>query len=154
MANETLTEMLIGQPERKLLKLRHGIHNEITRLSMELRLVDEAIARKHARGGQVPSASRPTNGHADGMSRRDYYDALVEMGRPAKPVELREFLIAKGIDRRTEAVRNSLMRLVDDGALDKRDDGTFAVRDNGGSQVEAENPLPDLGFESPGLQPG
>jgi hypothetical protein len=68
----------------------------------------------------------------------------------------REFLMTKGIVRKTEAVRVSLSRLEKSGRLSRTLDGKFAVpSSNGnGASPHAEAPTPSgdaLGVEAPRL---
>ncbi len=121
---DTLTELLIAQPERKLQKLRNGIVTEIERLGVELRLVDEALTRKRSRGRSDEALAH-----------------IKEIGHPVKPPEVREVLVTKGIVRKVEAVRTAMTRLVSDGLLERTHDGRFAVPNGNGARVEAGHPL-------------
>jgi hypothetical protein len=138
----TLTDLLIDQSERKLHKLEANIIGEIERLGDELKLVRKALARK-TRGSEAarsaPNAAKRkgangSKGRFDGLPRAELLALVVEMNKPAfRPADVRDFLMAKGIVRRVEAVRNGLMRLVNDGSLHRNADGSFAVHSSNGN---------------------
>jgi hypothetical protein len=121
---ETVTSLLDSLPERKLVKLRAGIAQEIGRLTVELRMVDEALTRKHS----------GIAGADEKLTRTDLLAHVAATGRPVKPAEMQQILAAKGIVRTPEAVRVSLTRLVKDGKLVRTEDGLFAVLGRTGSK--------------------
>jgi hypothetical protein len=141
---DSVTELLIAQNERKLHKLRAGIVAEINRLGGELKLVDDALAKKRSRSSAAATRSSPAEGSngasREGLPRTELFEYVTEMGKPAKAAQVRDFLLAKGIVRRVEAVRNGLVRLERDGALIRTPDGEFAVAPEwrGGAESETE----------------
>jgi hypothetical protein len=160
---DTLTELLVDQSERKLKKLRANIVGEIERLGVELKVVDAALAQQ----ARAADPNRPVRGRGrkdangstgrfDGLSRRELFEHALEMNKPAfKPTDLRDYLITKGIVRRVEAVRNSLVRLVEDGLLERTSDGQFAVpvSNGNGAENQTEEPVAgNLSLVGPGLQ--
>lgn len=141
---ETLGELLMGQSERKLQKMRDGITTEINRLGIELKFVDDALAKKRSRSGRSDAQVRPANGGrpVDGLPRSQLLQYVVEVGHPVTVADMRAVLAGKGIVRRAEAIRNSLVRLETDGKLVRTPDRKFAVALRGdGAKVEAEHPL-------------
>jgi hypothetical protein len=115
---ETVGTLLDSLTERKLVKLRAGIAREAERLTVELRLVDDALARKRS--------GSPANDEK--LTRTDLLAHVAEVGRPVRPGEMQAILAGKGIVRTPEAVRVSLNRLVKDGKLVRDPDGLFAVQ--------------------------
>lgn len=142
MANYgTLTDLLIDQPERKLKKLETSIVHEIERLGGELKIVRSALARKaREREGTTTAGPKRKPSNGEGLSRGDLLAHVIRMNRDAfRPADVRDYLTTQGIVRRVEAVRNSLVRLVDDGHLERTADGSFAVpvSSGNGARVEA-----------------
>jgi hypothetical protein len=133
---ETLTELLLNQSDAKLRKLRDGIVRKQQSLQFELHLVDEAIKERTR-----AKASREGTGNggqpSEGLSRQKLFLYVQEMNRPAKAAEVRAFLATKNIERRVEAVRNGLVRLEDDGLLERDSDGRFVVRKSDGAEVKS-----------------
>jgi hypothetical protein len=162
----TLTDLLMSQTERKLTRMREAIVAERDRLGTELKLVDEALARKQ-RGKQPrtdeqrkpkPSnggaAKSPADGRFEGLSRDALYEYVAEYGQPVKAPEMRDYLATKGIVRNVEAVRVALVRLTRDKRLTRYPDGRFAVPNGNGASPHSGRPassgeLP--GFEAVGL---
>ncbi len=153
MANyDTLTDLLIDQPERRLKRLEKNLIGELARLGDELKVVQQAIARKASAAnsnGVAPIAPRkkavgntgPT-GRFEGLSRQDLLRHAEQMNRPVfRAPDLQQYLATKGIDRRVEAIRTGLGRLAKDGLLVRTPDGAFAVHpangDGHGTKVEA-----------------
>jgi hypothetical protein len=143
---ETLIDLLVSQPPRKLRKLEASTVQEIERLGGELKTIREAMARQgRERETVAPRPKRkPTN--SNGLSRGDVLAHVIRMNKPTfRPADVRDYLLTQGIDRRVEAVRNSLVRLVDDGHLERAADGkSFALppmNGNGnGAKVETDSP--------------
>jgi hypothetical protein len=159
----TLSEMLAAQSERKLQKLREGITAEITRLGAELRIVDDALARKQRREKtpapireQTPTVilaesvqrRRGSNGKA-GLARTELLGYILAVDKPVTTAEVQTILAGKGIIRTVEAVRVAMSRLEGDGSLVRLPDGRFAApsRDGGGDEVESGDPLWGVGLE-------
>jgi len=153
----TLTDLLISQTERKLTTMRNGIRDEIDRLSIELRLVEDAIERKRQRNDARPKPV-PTPGEVgrfDGLPREALLTYVEMMNHPSvSPAEVRQYLIdGFGIERSVEAIRNGLVRLQGDGSLIRLPDKRFALPENrnGGAEIEAEPPdATGIRFESSG----
>lgn len=140
---ETLSQFLDAQTERKLQKMREGIRNKIDGLAGELRMVEAALTRKRPKVRAEPTAAATTTpkGRNGQLSRGELYQYLIEVGRPVRPAEMRDFLAEKGILRRPEAIRNSLVRLEADGKLKRNSDGRFGVAGTGGDGAETEDQL-------------
>ncbi|MHB8651341.1 MAG: hypothetical protein ACYDBR_14390 [Gaiellaceae bacterium] len=162
----TVSELLATVSERKLAKMRGGVVEQIERLGLELRLIDDALSKKRPQrvredDGSVAiqrvakrNGARVAGGQFEGLSRLDLLGYVSEMKRPVRPPEVRDFLVTKGIVRTSEAIRVALLRLHKSGMLDRLQDGTFVVPEtNGnGARVEAGHPLfreTDLG--TPGV---
>jgi hypothetical protein len=143
--HSSVSDLLLAQTERKLVRMRAGILNEIDRLRIELKMVDEAIGKKKPRTAKAePATSAPaqtTNGGkpADGLSRAELLLHVSEVGHPVKAAEMRDVLATKGIFRRVEAVRNGLVRLEGDGKLVRDSEGRFGVAGTGGGGGETED---------------
>jgi hypothetical protein len=144
---ETLIDLLVSQPPRKLKKLEASTVQEIERLGGELKTIREAMARQGRERETVAARPKRKPTNSNGLSRGDVLAHVIRMNRPTfRPADVRDYLLTQGIDRRVEAVRNSLVRLVDDGHLERAADGKrFAVppmNGNGnGAKVEAEEPV-------------
>jgi hypothetical protein len=138
---ETLSQFLDAQTERKLQKMRDGIRGKIDNLATELQMVESALARKRPKVRAEPAVA-PANGSKTRngqLSRAELYRYVVEVGHPVKAAEMRTILAEKGIIRRVEAVRTSLVRLEADGKLKRGSDGRFGVAASGGVGAEAED---------------
>lgn len=137
----TLNDLLLAQSESKLQKMLNGIDAEIERLGLERRVVLASLERKRAKASApAPASTTKTNGRVrtNELSRSDLYAFLVEYGKPAKPTPLARFISAKGTERKPEAVRNGLVRLLSDGKLARDKDGSFVVvsHHNGDNGIE------------------
>lgn len=145
MAELTVMELLASQPERKLRRMHDGILAEIDRLQTELRQVDEALTLKRSRLGHGGAAASPVaadknhTGRFEGLPREELLAHVARVGRPVSAPEMRGILEAKGIVRRTEAVRTGLARLVQRHELIRTEDGKFAVPDQNGNSLDTEN---------------
>lgn len=152
--HSTLTELLLAQSEKKLHKLRTGVMAEINRLGIELRLIEDAIAKKTKaktqdtaqagrRGENGRSAERAQTGTFKGLSRGDLLEHMRAVRRPVKPAEMQPILAEKGIAKNVEALRTAMHRLAKDGKLRRLDDGRFEPTgsSNGAEGAEAGDPL-------------
>jgi hypothetical protein len=160
----TISEMLAGMPERKLHKMRGSIVTEINRLGIELRMVDDAIAKKtrgkaEKRAAVDRGTASETNGRTEssgqfeGLPRRDVLAHVVEMKRPSvRPQDVQQHLAAKGIVRTVEAIRVALTRLAADGALVRTADKGFAVPSGNGDGPQNDPAYPL--FRDRGGEPG
>jgi hypothetical protein len=137
---DTISQMLEAQGERKLQKLRTGIMERIDLLAAELKMVDAAIARKQRAKAATAEGTTKNGGKAsDGLPRAELLRYVREVGHPVKAAEMKDVLAKKGIIRRTEAVRNGLVRLERDGELARTKDGRFGVAGTSGDGGETED---------------
>jgi hypothetical protein len=107
-------------------------------------MVDEALARKR-RLNLTPRPNEEAGGSENGKSSRfeglkrdDLFRYIAEVDKPVKPAEMQQVLAEKGIQRTTEAVRNSMTRLVRDGKLIRYADGRFGVHPANGQLAVTE----------------
>jgi hypothetical protein len=147
----TVSDLLAAQTERKLTRMREGIIGEMDRLRTELKLVDEALSRKRKPRedasqprpqSEVIAARVSRDGRFDGLPRDELLALVAEFGSPVKPAEMREFLMGKGIVRKTEAVRVAMNRLVQAGRLTRSAEGRFAVPNSNGNGAHSETEPP------------
>lgn len=148
------------------MRLRTSILNEIQRLGLELKFVDEALNRKRAQAGDTtarrriagrmnPVTTETRGGQGKGLPRQDLLAYVAEIGHPVKPAEVRDFLATKGVERNVESVRTGLIRLYKDGELIRTEDLRYAVPVGNGngatSQAEAPQPAGTLDFGTLGV---
>jgi hypothetical protein len=133
---------------RRLLKIRNGLTGQIEKLQGELAMVEEVIEEKRSEAPTVRREADSNGGKFEGLPRSELLKHVREVGRPVKPAEMRDALAAKGIDRRVEAVRNGLMRLVKDGDVKRTRDGKFVVKNGGGAQSETDSPSRESNLDS------
>lgn len=143
----TLSGMLAAQGERKLVKLREGIVEEIDRLRIELKIVDDALGRKRRDKTTVENSdrsSRQTSGSnaGEGLPRTVLMAHIRDIGqREVTPSDVQAYLTLRGVDRSIEAIRTAMGRLARDGALE-RENGHFVVLpSDDGERVGPGGPL-------------
>ena len=88
---------------------------ELFRATVELQQIDQALAKKARKRGA-----------GERLDRATVFDLVKVLGT-ASPAEVHAELEGAGYASTPNAVRNHLRRLADDGALDRDDDGKYAV---------------------------
>jgi response regulator of citrate/malate metabolism len=124
MRPRSVTDLLAEQPEEALLAMREDVQKELSRLTLEAQQIDAALAKlsRKNRGGRRP------RGGSDRLTREQVFEAVEQAQTPVTPTEVHEALLAQGLNATPNAVRNHLIRLVDqNGWLMRTDGGRFAV---------------------------
>jgi hypothetical protein len=113
----SVVDLLAEQPEEALRAMRERAAVELARLSVEVRQIDEAIAKK-ARKSRASGSKR--------LTREQVLDAVIRADRPVTAAEVYELLSAEGVATTPNSVRNHLLRLVElHGALEKTGEGNY-----------------------------
>lgn len=116
MPIRSVTDLLAEQPEEALLRMREAAKEQLDRLTVEIQMIDQALARKSRRGS--PGGR---------LTRQQVYDVVAQAGRPVKPAEVHQLIVEAGVNASANSVRNHLARMHEDGELGRLDDGSYAV---------------------------
>lgn len=136
-----MIDLLREQPDEVLDAMHASVQSELQRLTVELRQIEEAQARRRARRGTSSSSTQrsATNGRRSGVSRRDIYEHFRKVlgpGRSYAPHEVREMFTEMGFPLSANAARNSLARLVDvDDLLERDEEGLYRLPEPRGGSV-------------------
>ena len=124
MPPRSLTDLLAEQPPEQLETMLETARKELARLSLEVQLIEQALAR-HSRKNR---GGRRTRAGGDRITRDQVFEAVEGAGEPVTPSDVVEALAARGLTATPNAVRNHLLRLVQQNQwLIRLDDGRFAV---------------------------
>src|SRR5436190_8304845 len=94
----TIRGLLEAQSDRKLHSMLEAIKQEIQRLALKQRMIQDVLTDRAQREAAKPVANRErARGQFNGLSRDDLLAHIAEVGRPVKPAEMQEILASKGI---------------------------------------------------------
>jgi hypothetical protein len=122
---KSVIDLLRDQPDEVLAEMETALEAKLASTQLELSQVRQARSRR----GKRPS-NRPATGsrHLSGVTRKDIFKLIEGAGRPMTAPEVREAFEERGLHASTNAVRNSLLRLVDkDGLLERVADGLYGL---------------------------
>lgn len=114
-----MTDLLVEQSEETLLEMRERVRGELARLTVEAQQIEEALAKKGRR-------SRGGGSGGGTVTRKQVLDVVEQAGVPMSPVDVQRVLGERGLDVTINAIRNHLLRLVQqNGALIRDEDGRY-----------------------------
>lgn len=122
-APESISDLLAGQPTDSLEAMLRSLQDRVNQLEVEANLVAAELQRRHVRD------QRRNGRRVTGLKREHVLETLYRVG-PATPPLVTAVVNEDGYGASVNAVRNHLVRLVDDGLAFKYGDGTYEAAGN------------------------
>lgn len=126
-------DLLVEQSEEALMMMLDAAKAELTQRAIEVKQIEEALARKTRRNRGGTSGSR--------LTKEQVFAVVDRSDEPLSPAQVHEALVEQGVPASLNSVRNHLARLVDQhGWLRRTDEGRFV----GDPEPKVSVPLVDL----------
>jgi hypothetical protein len=129
-------DLLAALDEPDLLAMREVNRQELARLTVEAQQIEQALTRKSRRNGR---GIRSGGGQ---VTRAQVYELARDAAQPVTAPVVTRLFADRGIDTSVNAVRNHLVRLVDDGKLMRLEDGSYTVDSQDTGFASADHDIP------------